>query len=177
MYLDHTHWFLLKKKKNSIWVSGLREANSGEMEPSSPGKSARRDAGFLWHRIFHLRVSQLWPPCCHKVFFIEHSCIYSLICLLFSCSVVPNKLRPPWTAAHQIPCPSESPRICSNSCALSQWYHPTISSSVIPLFSCFQSFQNQVLFQWVSSSYQVAKVLELHLQHQSFQWIFRIDFL
>ena len=36
-----------EKKKNSIWVSGLREANSGEMEPSSPGKSARRDAGFL----------------------------------------------------------------------------------------------------------------------------------
>ena len=35
--------------------------------------------------------------------------------------------------------------------------------------------QHQGLFQWVSSSHQVAKVLEL--QHQSFQWIFRIDFL
>ena len=33
------------------------------------------------------------------------------------------------------------------------------------------------LFQWVSSSHQVAKVLELQLQHQSFQWIFRVDFL
>ena len=40
---------------------------------------------------------------------------------------------------------------------------------------CLQSSQHQGLFQWVSSSHQVAKVLEL--QHQSFQWIFRIDFL
>ena len=35
----------------------------------------------------------------------------------------------------------------------------------------------QGLFKWVSSSHQVAKVLELQLQHQSFQWIFRTDFL
>ena len=37
--------------------------------------------------------------------------------------------------------------------------------------------QHQCLFQWVNSSHQVAKVLEFHLQHQSFQWIFRTDFL
>ena len=37
--------------------------------------------------------------------------------------------------------------------------------------------QHQSLFQWIGSSHQVAKVLELQLQHQSFQWIFRIDFL
>ena len=37
--------------------------------------------------------------------------------------------------------------------------------------------QHQGLFQWVSSSHQVAKVLELQLQHQSFQWVFRVDFL
>ena len=37
--------------------------------------------------------------------------------------------------------------------------------------------QHHGLFQWVSSSYQVAKVLEFQLQHQSFQWIFRTDFL
>ena len=38
-------------------------------------------------------------------------------------------------------------------------------------------FQHQGLFPWVSSSHQVAKGLELQLQHQSFQWIFRTDFL
>ena len=37
--------------------------------------------------------------------------------------------------------------------------------------------QHQGLSQWISSSHQVAKVLELQLQHQSFQWIFRTDFL
>ena len=41
----------------------------------------------------------------------------------------------------------------------------------------FTLFQHQGLFQGVSSSHQVAKVLELQLQHQSFQWIFRTDFL
>ena len=41
----------------------------------------------------------------------------------------------------------------------------------------FNLSQHQGLFQWVSSSYQVAKVLEFQLQHQSFQWIFRTDFL
>ena len=39
----------------------------------------------------------------------------------------------------------------------------------------FNLSQNQGLFQWVSSSHQLAKVLELQLQHQSFQWIFRVD--
>ena len=37
--------------------------------------------------------------------------------------------------------------------------------------------QHHHLFQWVSSSHQVIKVLELQLQHQSFQWIFRVNFL
>ena len=41
----------------------------------------------------------------------------------------------------------------------------------------FNLSQHQALFKWVSSSYQVAKVLEFQLQHQSFQWTFRTDFL
>ena len=41
----------------------------------------------------------------------------------------------------------------------------------------FSLFQHQGLFQWVSSSHQVARVLELQLKHQSFQWIFNVDFL
>ena len=51
--------------------------------------------------------------------------------------------------------------------------HPLLSSS-LPTFNLSQ---HQSLFQWVSSSHQVAKVLEFQLQHQSFQWIFRTDFL
>ena len=49
-----------------------------------------------------------------------------------------------------------------------------LSSPSPPTFSLSQY---QGLFQWVSSSHQVAKVLELQFQHQSFQWIFRTDFL
>ena len=41
----------------------------------------------------------------------------------------------------------------------------------------FNLSQHQCLFQWVSSSHQVVKVLEFQLQHQSFQWTFRTDFL
>ena len=40
----------------------------------------------------------------------------------------------------RLPCPSPSPRVCSNSCPLSWWCHPTISSSVAPFSSCLQSF-------------------------------------
>ena len=54
---------------------------------------------------------------------------------------------------------------------------PTMSSSVVPFSSVFNLSQHQGLFKSVSSSRQVAKVLEFQLQHQSFQWIFRIDFL
>ena len=51
--------------------------------------------------------------------------------------------------------------------------HPL--SSLSPL--AFNLSQHQGLFKWVSSSHQVAKVLEFQLQHQSFQWTFRTDFL
>ena len=77
----------------------------------------------------------------------------------------------------RLPCPSQTPRACSDSCPLSWWCHPTISSSVVPSPPAFNLSQHQGLFQWVHSSHQVAKVLELQLQHQSCQWIFRTDFL
>ena len=40
----------------------------------------------------------------------------------------------------RLPCPSPTPGACSNSCPLNRWCHPTISSSVVPFSSCFQSF-------------------------------------
>ena len=52
----------------------------------------------------------------------------------------------------------------------------TLSSLSFLTFN-LQSCQHQDLFKWVNSSHQVAKVLEFHLQHQSFQWIPRTDFL
>ena len=64
-----------------------------------------------------------------------------------------------------------------NSCPLSRWCNPAISLIVIPSPPAFNISQHQGLFKWVSSSHQVTKVLEFQLQHQSFQWIFRTDFL
>ena len=46
-----------------------------------------------------------------------------------------------------------------------------------PSLSAFNFFQHQGFFQWVSSLHKVARVLEFQLQHQSFQWIFRVEFL
>ena len=94
--------------------------------------------------------------------------------LLFSCQVMsdsPHELR-----HGRLPCPSLFPWVCSNSCPLSdaiQPFHPLLSAPFLAL----NLSQHQGFFQWVCSSHQVAKVLELQLQHQSFQWIFRVDFL
>ena len=66
----------------------------------------------------------------------------------------------PWTAARQNSLSSPTPRVYSNSCPLSQWCHPTISSSVIPFSSCLQSFPASGSFPMSRSSNQVAKLLE-----------------
>ena len=58
-------------------------------------------------------------------------------------------------------------------CDAIQPSHPLL----LPSPPAFNLSQNQGLYQWVSSSHQVAKVLEFQLQYQSFQWIFRTDFL
>ena len=91
----------------------------------------------------------------------------------FTCSVVSDceTLPPPHGLQHaRLPCPSPTPRACSNS---SQWCHLTISSSVIT-FSYLQSFPASGSFLRSQFLNQVAKVLEL--QHQSFRWIFRTNF-
>ena len=71
----------------------------------------------------------------------------------------------------RLPCPSPSPKSCSNSCPPSQWCHPTISSSVISFASHLQSFPASGSF--LMSQFFVAggQILELQLQHQSSQWM------
>ena len=51
-----------------------------------------------------------------------------------------DSLRPHGLQHARLPCPSPTPRACSNSCPSSRWWHPTILSSVIPFSSCLQSF-------------------------------------
>ena len=66
--------------------------------------------------------------------------LYFILWLLFSPSVISNSLRPHGPQHARLLCPSLSLGACSNSCPLSQWCHPTVSSSVIPFSSCLQSF-------------------------------------
>ena len=95
----------------------------------------------------------------------------------FSRSVVSNSLRPHGLQHARLPCPSPTLGAYSNSCPSSRWCHPTISSSIVPFSSRLQSFPDPGSFPVSQFLHQVAKVLELPLQLQSIQWIFRTDFL
>ena len=76
----------------------------------------------------------------------------------FSRSVVSGSLRPHESQHTRPPCPSPTPRVYSNSCPLSRWCHPAISSSVVPFSSCPQSlpaagsFPMSQLFAWGGQS-------------------------
>ena len=65
----------------------------------------------------------------------------------FSRSVVSDSLWPHELQHARPPCPSPTPRVYPNPCSLSQWCHPTISSSVVPFSSCPQSFPASGSFQ------------------------------
>ena len=63
----------------------------------------------------------------------------------FNRSVVSNSVQPHGLQHTRLPCPSPTPGAYSNLCPLSQWCHPTISSSVIPFSSCLQSLPASIL--------------------------------
>ena len=77
-----------------------------------------------------------WSEDSSKVLRVSATIYYSV---QFSCSVMSESLWPHGLQHARLPCPSPTPGACSNSCPLSQWCHPSISSSVIPFF-CLQSF-------------------------------------
>ena len=78
-------------------------------------------------------------------------------------SVVSDSLQPHESQHARPPCPSPTPGVHSDSCPSSQWWHPAISSSVVPSPLAPNPSQHQSLFQWVNSSHEVAKVLEFQL--------------
>ena len=115
-------------------------------------------------------VGQGWPQPSYKAWKYHHfyleMCLL-MVLLLFSHSVMFDSLQPHGLQYTRLPYPLLSPRACSNI----QPSHPLSPPSPLALS------QHQGLFQWVGSSHQVAKILEFQLQHQPFQWIFRVDFL
>ena len=76
---------------------------------------------------------------------VMHNCLHQFSSVqLLSCIQL---FETPWTTARKAPCPSPTSGAYPNSCPLSQWCHPTISSSVVPFFSCLQSFPTSASFQ------------------------------
>ena len=99
-------------------------------------------------------------------------CFYSRINLFVQLLRHVQFFATPWTAARQ----------ASLSFTISWSLHRLVSIESLMLsnhliYCCPFLLLHQGLFRWFSSLHQVAKVLELQLQHQSFQWIFRVDFL
>ena len=86
-----------------------------------------------------------YVPC--GFFFLNSGQTQNNISVQFSHSVMSDSLRPHGSQHAKPPCPSPTPRVYSNSCPLSHWCHPTISSSAILFSSCLQSFPASGSFQ------------------------------
>ena len=111
------------------------------------------------------------------VLMVAQPCEYTSV--QFSCSVMSNSLWPHESQHARPPCPSPTPRVHPNSCPSSRWYHPTISSSVVPFSSYLQffpapgSFQMSQLFAWGGQSIAVSastSVLPMNTQDWSLAW-------
>ena len=104
---------------------------------------------------------------------------YTISSVHFSHSVTSDSLRPHESQHARPPCPSPTPEVHSNSCPLSRWCHPAISSSVIAFSSCPQSlpasesFPMSQLFAWGGQSTGVsasASGLPMNAQEWSLEW-------
>ena len=118
---------------------------------------------------FYSSGFSLWPPSKSKV------TLHLLTIVVVQSLIHVWLFVTPWTAA----CHASLSFTTSQSLLspLSWWCHPTISSSAAFFSSCPQSFPASGSFPVSQLLHQVAKVLEPQFQHQSFQWIFRVDFL
>ena len=94
----------------------------------------------IWE--IHSQLANKWKGC-----FLKYNCC-TILCKFstvhFSCTVASDSLRPHDLHHAKPPCPSPTPGVHSNSCALSQWCHPAISSSLMPFASCPQSLPASV---------------------------------
>ena len=89
----------------------------------------------------------VWPFCILLFISAPTVRLWNYFSLQFSRLVVSDSLQPHGLQHARPSCPSPTPRVNSNSCPLSQGYHPTISSSILPFSSHLQSFQATGSFQ------------------------------
>ena len=110
----------------------------------------------------------------------EHWFWWAVLPHLFSSSVMSDSLWPIDCSMPGIPVLHNLLEFAQTSQTYVHWVDDGIQPSHSlspPSPPALNLSQNQGLFQWAGSLYQVGKFLELWLQHQSFQWIFRVDFL
>ena len=99
----------------------------------------------IWPIFYNNYRGSITSKNCESLYSTPVICIISSV--QFSLSVVYSSLRPHGLQHARLPCPSPTPGACSNSCLSSRWCHPSISSSVVPFFSCPQSFPASGSFQ------------------------------
>ena len=103
--------------------------------------------------------------------------LWQTFLLLFSHSAISDSLLPHGLQLARLPVLHHLQELAQT---LVHWVNDTVKPSHTQTSPCPPAFSlshHQCLFQWVSSSHQLAKVLELQVQYQSFQWIFSINFL
>ena len=179
-------YFQLKDNYNIVFISAIHQHGSAigihmfpsswaSLSPTTLSHSSRvsQTAGLrslnhtaivLIETLHPLQYSDIYGNClCHMckvltaVWCLFWWFIPTKLSVQFSHSVVSYSLWPHGEQHNRLPCPSPTPRACSNSRPLSRWCDPNIPSSVVPFSSCLQSFPASGSFKWVSS-HQVAKV-------------------
>ena len=118
-----------------------------------------------------------WPECAFSSQVLLSLWLSKALLLLFFSTKSCLTLRPHEPQQAGFPCPLPFPKLAQIHI---HWFGDTIQPSHLlfpPSLPALNLSQLQGFLQWVGSSHQVAKVLELQLQQQSFQWIFRVDFL
>ena len=171
----HPSWLrnacVARKDPESQWLA--RDDPEANLKPIKP-ETADHVAGQSWAPLHYSSLPR--PPLANKVCHFVSLCVLldnsfpSVSSVQFSDSVVSDSLQPHEPQHTRPPCPSPTPGVRQTHV---HWVgdaiqpsHPLLSSS----HPAFNLSQHQGLFQWVSSSHQVAKVLEFQLQHQNFQW-------
>ena len=94
--------------------------------------------------------------------------------LLFSCWVVSDSLWPHGLQHVRLPCPSLFPGVCSNSCLLNRWCHPTISSSAT-LFFCLQPVSESGSFPMSQYFLSAGQIIGTSGLESVLPWIFKVD--
>ena len=140
----------------------------------------------VWKEYLYTLVSIFW-----KIIFWEwgawlnvmHTCSLKEYCYCYSVTKLCLTLATHELQHARLPCPSLSPCICSNSCPLSQWCHPTILSSVAPFSSCPQSFPalkeySQIYFPKLIEVFKLIIALEcVHVAFLAVSWALGVNMI